>query len=121
MTRSRQPSCSAILLAQRATYVVPLYAGPEQTVATKSYTTSLLALALLAGRLAGVPSGALAEGLSATIDAVAQVCAGSSESITHLSPVWRDAGPITPLERKTIAPSTCRLSSDGSGRSGSSD
>jgi glucosamine--fructose-6-phosphate aminotransferase (isomerizing) len=86
-------------LVQRATYVVPLYAGPEQTVATKSYTTSLLALALLAGRLAGVSAGALAEGLSPTIDAVAQVCAGGSESIAHLSPAWRDAGPITLVGR----------------------
>src|SRR5262249_16915119 len=41
----------ASTLARRATYVVPIYAGPEQTVATKSYVTSLLALFLLVERL----------------------------------------------------------------------
>jgi glutamine---fructose-6-phosphate transaminase (isomerizing) len=57
-------------LAASAQHVVPLCAGPEQAVAaTKTYTNSVAALALLAGHASG-RGAELADGVRATADLV---------------------------------------------------
>lgn len=65
-------------LAQAADYCVPLYAGPERSVAaTKTYTTQLVAMAMLSAELAG--DTAMFDSLARLPQQVAQTLALDAE------------------------------------------
>jgi glutamine---fructose-6-phosphate transaminase (isomerizing) len=86
-------------LARQATYVVPIGAGLEQAIATKTYTTSLLALWLLAERILGAAAPDLTAALSPTLAAVERFCATGPALVAGLSDIWFGTGPVTLLGR----------------------
>jgi glucosamine--fructose-6-phosphate aminotransferase (isomerizing) len=68
-------------------------AGPERAVATKTYTTSLLALTILAGRVVGDAPAQIADQLLPALDAQRRVLTQFDPQ--SLPAEWRQAGPIT--------------------------
>lgn len=80
-------------LARHAAHVVPHLAGSERAVATKTYTTSLLALHVLASRIVGDAPAQIADQLLPAIDAQRKV-AQQYDPLT-LPDEWRRPGPIT--------------------------
>lgn len=86
-------------LARRATIVLPTGAGPEQSVATKTYTTALLALTLFSERLAGATPRELAVTLADTLEAARQVCETAPAQIASLPEAWFAPGPLTLVGR----------------------
>lgn len=97
-------------LAREARWVIPTGAGPELSVATRTYTCSLLALTLLAGRIAGASPRELDANLSPAIAAAAQVAAQAPEQVAALPDIWRGDGPMTIIGR---GPSLCTALSGG--------
>ena len=78
-------------LAHTAEALLPLAAGPEQAIAaTKTYTTQLAALALLAGHAAG-RGAAVSEGIARTADLLEEYLPssrGASRSSRSRSRSW---------------------------------
>lgn len=86
-------------LAKRAQWVVMTGAGPEATVATKTYSTALLALSILAARLTGATPHELGERITPAIDAAADVVVAAQAAVAALPAEWRGASPITLVGR----------------------
>ena len=101
---------AASTLAKEARWVIPSCAGPEQSVATRTYTCALLALTVLAGRIAGASPRELEGNLSPAIAAAAQVATEAPAQIAALPEFWRSDGPLTIIGR---GPSLCTALSAG--------
>jgi glucosamine--fructose-6-phosphate aminotransferase (isomerizing) len=86
-------------LAKQSRWVITTGAGPELTVATKTYSAALLALTLLAERIVGTTPRELAAMLAPAITAASSVAATAQEQIEQLAPEWFIAGPITLVGR----------------------
>lgn len=86
-------------LGRRATRVVETLAGNELTVATKTYTTALLALSLTAELALGVSADTLAAQLSPAIVAAEQAAADGPALLERLPEEWLAPGPITLMGR----------------------
>ena len=80
-------------LARHANYIIPHMAGPERAVATKTSTTSLLALTILAGRMVGEAPAQIADQLLPALEAQRQILAQFDPQ--SLPAEWRQPGPIT--------------------------
>ncbi|MEN9938160.1 MAG: hypothetical protein RLZZ387_4739 [Chloroflexota bacterium] len=89
----------ASTLARAATYVVETRAGRELTVASKTYTTALLALTLLAELALGAEPAALAEALQPTLAAVEHAATAGRAAVDALPDVWLEPGPVTLMGR----------------------
>ncbi|MFO7170130.1 MAG: SIS domain-containing protein [Chloroflexota bacterium] len=86
-------------LARRATHVVETLAGSEQTVATKTYTMALLALALLAALAAGEAPAALFERLQPALQAAERAASEGQALVERLPDEWLEQGPLTLVGR----------------------
>ncbi|HWQ13511.1 MAG TPA: SIS domain-containing protein [Roseiflexaceae bacterium] len=86
-------------LARAATCVVETLAGDERTVATRTYTTALLALALLAELALGADPLALTTKLAPTIEAAGHACAEGVVWAERLPAEWLAPGPLTLVAR----------------------
>jgi glucosamine--fructose-6-phosphate aminotransferase (isomerizing) len=86
-------------LAGQARWVIATGAGAERSIATKTYTTSLLALTMLAARIAGTTPRELAGLLEPAIAAAGEVCASAPGWITALPDEWLAPGPLTLVGR----------------------
>lgn len=86
-------------LGRAATHLVPTLAGDEKTVATRTYTTSLLALSLMAELALGERPEALHERLAPTLAAVAHAAAEGRALVDGLAEAWLAPGPLTILGR----------------------
>jgi len=80
-------------LAKAAQHVIPHMAGAERAVATKTYTTSLLALTILARRIVGEAPATIADQLLPAIAAQRTLLRDFNPDT--LPAEWRQAGPIT--------------------------
>ncbi len=80
-------------LAKAAHHVIPHMAGAERAVATKTYTTSLLALTILARRIVGEAPATIADQLLPAIEAQRTLLRDFNPDT--LPPEWRQSGPIT--------------------------
>jgi glucosamine--fructose-6-phosphate aminotransferase (isomerizing) len=86
-------------LARYARWVIPTGAGPEQTVATKTYSTALLALELLSGRIAGATPRELEAAYAPAVAASAEVAAQAQAQVGALPPYWLDDSTVTVVGR----------------------
>ncbi len=86
-------------LARAANHCILSGAGDELTIATKTYSCSLLALSLLAGRAAGRERAALHDAAQRSIDACAAVCDATPAQIDALDALWLAPGPLTIVGR----------------------
>jgi glucosamine--fructose-6-phosphate aminotransferase (isomerizing) len=86
-------------LAKHARWVVTTGAGPERTVATKTYTAALLALTILAERLTGATPRELAAALDPAITAAATVATDIVDRVGALSGPWFQPTPVTIIGR----------------------
>ncbi len=86
-------------LAKNAHWVITTGAGPELTVATKTYCAALLALTILAERIVGTTPRELAALLEPAVAAAGTVATAAQEQINNLAPEWFAPGPITLVGR----------------------
>jgi glutamine---fructose-6-phosphate transaminase (isomerizing) len=86
-------------LARSARWVIQSGAGPELTVATKTYSASLLALTILAERLSGASPRELATMLNPAVTAAADICSTVQGQVAALPKEWLCAGPVTLVGR----------------------
>jgi glutamine---fructose-6-phosphate transaminase (isomerizing) len=86
-------------LARAARWVIDTGAGPEASVATKTYATALLALTILAERITGTSPRELAASMKPAIQAAQQVADHIEEQIAVLPAIWHMPGPITLVGR----------------------
>jgi glutamine---fructose-6-phosphate transaminase (isomerizing) len=86
-------------LGRAAAHVVPTLAGDEKSVATRTYTTALLALSLLAELALGEAPVMLAERLAAALAAVEHAATAGREQVDALPELWLEPGPITLMAR----------------------
>lgn len=86
-------------LAANARWVITTGAGPERSVATKTYTAALLALTILAERIVGATPRELAATLEPAVAASSAVASAAQQQIADLDPAWFAAGPITLVGR----------------------
>lgn len=80
-------------LARHAAHVIPHLAGPERAVATKTYTTSLLALQVLASRLVGEAPAQIADQILPSIEAQRKLI--QQYDAMTLPEEWRRPGAMT--------------------------
>jgi glutamine---fructose-6-phosphate transaminase (isomerizing) len=86
-------------LGRGATRVIETLAGDERTVATKTYTTALLALSLAAELALGARPDALAEQLGPALEAAERAAAEGQALVERLPEEWLAPGPITLMGR----------------------
>lgn len=89
----------ASTLGRAATHVVATLAGDEKTVATRTYTTALLALSLMAELALGERPEALGERLAPTLAAVEQAATEGRALVDRLPEAWLAPGPLTLVGR----------------------
>lgn len=86
-------------LGRAAAHVIHTGAGDEKTVATRTYTTALLALSLLAELALGAEPSALERDLAPALAAVEQTAAAAPALVDALPETWLAQGPITLMGR----------------------
>jgi glutamine---fructose-6-phosphate transaminase (isomerizing) len=86
-------------LGRAATHVVPTLAGDEKTVATRTYTTALLALTLMAELALGEAPEALGERLAPALAATEHAATAGRAAVDALPDVWLQPGPISLMAR----------------------
>jgi glucosamine--fructose-6-phosphate aminotransferase (isomerizing) len=80
-------------VAQAARFVMPHLAGAEKAVATKTYTTSLLALGVFVRAVLGMTPAAIATALTPSIDAMQRL--NETFVADELPALWRSWGAVT--------------------------
>jgi glutamine---fructose-6-phosphate transaminase (isomerizing) len=81
-------------LAQKARYVLPMHAGHEATVATKTYVNTLAILYLLVQRWTGKDITATLDALSQVADFIDALLSDSERAVARWLDLTRDAVPI---------------------------